>query len=540
MLTTMNRGQPKKFDFAAAKSLEGRVWELMGQKNLKQALTACEQLNREYPDFASGWHTASQLALKLNRPAIALTAIGKAVDLEPDDTAWLLQQARCLAKLGNMEALESQVELLSARPMQTAYQCSTLGMLLTQLGRREHAVQFYEEALALKPDDARQYYNIACLQRSLGAIEAAERNFDKTLSLDPTDYEAWKIRSELRKQTPGNNHVESLEQLLSDGVDDKRGKGHICYALAKELEDLGEAERSFHYLKTGADTRRSLMQYDVQRDLDTMESIQQTYGSDSFDGSVEGDGNSEAIFILGMPRTGTTLVERILSSHTEVFAAGELNNFAVQMMGLVKTQAGNKNLSRDDLVKLSAGIDFQELGAAYVRSTRPFTGHTARFIDKLPLNYLYVGLIHLALPNAKIINLKRHPLDTCYAIYKQLFLDAYPFSYDLEEQGRYFAAYYKLMEHWHAVMPGVVYTIEYEKLVANLESEARLLIDFCELDWQAQCLKFHENKEASTTASTTQVRQPVYQSSVGKWRQYRQQLAPLIKVLEEAGIPLDD
>ena len=536
----MNRGQPKKFDFAAAKSLEGRVWELMGQKNLKQALTACEQLNREYPDFASGWHTASQLALKLNRPAIALTAIGKAVDLEPDDTAWLLQQARCLAKLGNMEALESQVELLSARPMQTAYQCSTLGMLLTQLGRREHAVQFYEEALALKPDDARQYYNIACLQRSLGAIEAAERNFDKTLSLDPTDYEAWKIRSELRKQTPGNNHVESLEQLLSDGVDDKRGKGHICYALAKELEDLGEAERSFHYLKTGADTRRSLMQYDVQRDLDTMESIQQTYGSDSFDGSVEGDGNSEAIFILGMPRTGTTLVERILSSHTEVFAAGELNNFAVQMMGLVKTQAGNKNLSRDDLVKLSAGIDFQELGAAYVRSTRPFTGHTARFIDKLPLNYLYVGLIHLALPNAKIINLKRHPLDTCYAIYKQLFLDAYPFSYDLEEQGRYFAAYYKLMEHWHAVMPGVVYTIEYEKLVANLESEARLLIDFCELDWQAQCLKFHENKEASTTASTTQVRQPVYQSSVGKWRQYRQQLAPLIKVLEEAGIPLDD
>ena len=171
-------------------------------------------------------------------------------------------------------------------------------------------------------------------------------------------------------------------------------------------------------------------------------------------------------------------------------------------MGVVKNLAGDKRLSRDELVELSAGIDFKKLGAAYIRSTRPFTGHTARFIDKLPLNYLYVGLIHLALPNAKIINLKRHPLDTCYAIYKQLFLDAYPFSYDLEELGRYYAAYYKLMEHWHAVMPGVVYTIEYEKLVANLESEARRLIDFCELDWQPQCLKFHENKEASTTAST--------------------------------------
>lgn len=540
MLTTMNPGQPRKFESAAAKSLEGRVWELMGQTNLKQALTACEQLNREYPNFASGWHTASQLALKLNRPAIALTAIGKAVDLEPDKTAWLLQQALCLAKLRNMEALESQVELLSTRPMKTAYQCSTLGMLLTQLGRREHAVQFYEKALALKPDDARQYYNIACLQRSLGAIEAAERNFDKTLSLDSTDYEAWKIRSELRKQTPGNNHVESLEQLLKAGIDNKRGKGHICYALAKELEDLGESERSFHYLKTGADTRRSLMQYDIQRDLDTMESIGQTYGSGLFDGSIEGDSNSEAIFILGMPRTGTTLVERILSSHTDVFAAGELNNFAVQMMGLVKKHVGDKNLSRDELVNLSAGIDFQKLGAAYVSSTRPFTGHTARFIDKLPLNYLYVGLIRLALPNAKIINLKRHPLDTCYAIYKQLFLDAYPFSYDLGELGQYYVAYHRLMDHWHAVLPGVIHTIEYEKLVADIETESRRLIDFCELDWQPRCLKFHENKEASTTASTTQVRQPVYQSSVGKWRAYSEQLAPLIEVLEAANIPLDD
>jgi tetratricopeptide (TPR) repeat protein len=540
MLTTMNPGQPKKFDFAAAKSHEGRVWELMGQKNLRQAIAVCEQLNRAYPDFASGWHTASQLALRLNRPAIALTAIGKAVDLEPDDTAWLLQRALCLAKLGNTEALESQVELLSTRPMKTAYQYSTLGMLLTQLGRREQAVPHYEKALMLKPDDARQYYNIACLQRSLGAIEVAERNFDKTLSLNPTDYEAWKIRSELRRQTPGNNHVDSLEKLLNDGIDDKRGKGHICYALAKELEDLGEAERSFHYLKMGADTRRSLMQYDIQRDLDTMASIQETFDSGLFDGSIEGDGNSEAIFILGMPRTGTTLVERILSSHTEVFAAGELNNFAVQMMSLLKARVGAKGLPRDELVKLSAGIDFSELGANYIRSTRPFTGHTARFIDKLPLNYLYAGLIHLALPNAKIINLKRHPLDTCYAIYKQLFLDAYPFSYDLEELGHYYVAYSQLMEHWNSVMPGVIHAVNYEELVADIEAESRRLIDVCDLDWQPQCLKFYENPEASTTASTVQVRQPVYQSSVGKWRQYSDQLAPLINVLDKAGIPLDD
>ncbi|MGI9247933.1 MAG: sulfotransferase family protein, partial [Woeseiaceae bacterium] len=156
--------------------------------------------------------------------------------------------------------------------------------------------------------------------------------------------------------------------------------------------------------------------------------------------------------------------------------------------------------------------------------------------DKLPLNYLYAGLIHLALPNAKIINLKRHPLDTCYAIYKQLFLDAYPFSYDLKELGQYYVAYHQLMEHWHTVLPGVVYTIEYEKLVSDFENETRKLLDHCDLDWQSECLRFYENREASTTASTVQVRQPVYQSSVGRWRNYEKQLQPVVDILADAGL----
>jgi tetratricopeptide (TPR) repeat protein len=533
----MRPSQPDKFDLSAAKSLEGRVWELMGQNNVKQAIVRCEQLNKHFPGFASGWHTASQLALKMKNSSLALTAIEKALSIEPDSTAWLLQKALCLAKLGQVKQVKSLVKQLYSRKMKTAYQHSAFAMLLTQLGMRERAVKHYEQAAALNPHDARHYYNIACLQRTLGEIDAAEENFDKAISLDPTDYEAYKTRSELRKQTPVNNHVNSLEQLLEKDVDEKQGKTHICYALAKELEDLGESERSFHYLRIGADTRRSYMRYDVQRDLDTIRSVQQMYSAELFDGSIEGDSNSEAIFILGMPRTGTTLVERILASHTDVFAAGELNNFAVQMMELVRAQSANDKMDRDELVRLSAELDFKKLGEAYISSTRPFTGHTARFIDKLPLNYLYVGLIHLALPNAKVINLKRNPLDTCYAIYKQLFVDAYPFSYDLEELGRYYVAYHQLMEHWHAVLPGVIHTVGYEDLVSDIESESRRLLEFCGLDWQPQCLKFHESKDASTTASTVQVRQPVYQSSVGKWRDYEKQMQPIVKILQQAGVP---
>lgn len=536
----MTSGQSNKHDSTEAKSLEGRVWEQLGKNNIKQAISACEQLNRRYPNFASGWHTASHLAMKLNNPRVALTAVENALSIDPNNTSWLLQKALCLAQLGRIDAVGSLLDQLPESDMKTAYHCSTLAMLLTQLGRREKAVRFYEKAATIRPDEAKHYYNIACLQRSLGDTDAAESNFNKTIRLDPTDYEAYKIRSELRKQTPSNNHVESLEKLLNQGIADRRGKTNVCYALSKELEDLEQWDRSFHFLKVGADTRRSLMQYDIQRDLDTMDSIRRTFDTKMFGGSVEGDSTSEPIFILGLPRTGTTLVERILSSHSDVFAAGELNNFAVQMMGLVKPLAGEKRLSRDELVKLSAGVDFKKLGVAYVSSSRPFTGHTAHFIDKLPLNYLYVGLIHLALPNAKIINLKRHPLDTCYAIYKQLFLDAYPFSYDLVEMGRYYVAYNQLMDHWNSVLPGVIHTIQYEKLVADIETESRRLIEFCDLDWQPQCLKFYDNPEASTTASTVQVRQPVYQSSIGKWRHYREHLAPLIEMLEAAGIPLGD
>jgi hypothetical protein len=278
------------------------------------------------------------------------------------------------------------------------------------------------------------------------------------------------------------------------------------------------------------------MKYDVDRDLETIEAIKRTFDRSVFENAGPGCDNPEPIFILGMPRTGTTLVERILASHSDVFAAGELNNFAAQLMTMMRAQNIDKKVSRDDMVKLSAQLDFQRLGESYVASTRPFTGNSKRFIDKMPLNYLYVGLIHLALPNATIINLQRAPMDTCYAIYKQLFVDAYPFSYDLEELARYFVAYDGLMQHWNEVLPGVIHTIQYEELVGDIEGKTRQMLSACDLDWQAQCLKFYENKEASTTASTAQIRRPVYKSSVGKWKDYEEYLQPAVEILQRAGV----
>ena len=519
------------------KATEARIWELMNRGDLKAASIECDNLNRQFPDFAGGWHTASHLLIRLGNFPAALLAIDRALATDSSHQAWQLQRAVCLGRLRRFAELEKALSRLPGDKMQTAYQCSALAMLQTQLGWRDKAVELYQRAIQMQPDNARHHYNVACLQRSLGALQSAEEHFDAAIRLDPEDYESYKIRSDLRVQTPENNHVEELEGLIDRGIDDIRGRIQIRYALAKELEDLGEYERSFESLKLGSTLRRTQMRYDVERDLATIEAIRQSFPQSMFNADTTGSDNSEAIFILGMPRTGTTLVERILASHTDVFAAGELNDFAAQLTLMLRDKYAGKRVARDEMVASSAEIDFRKLGESYIATTRPFTGKTPRFIDKMPLNYLYVGLIHLALPNARIINLRRDPMDTCYAVYKQLFVDAYPFSYDLQELARYYVSYHRLMEHWHEVLPGVVHTVSYEGLVSNIEPQSRALLAACDLDWQPQCLQFYDNKDASTTASTTQVRRPAYKSSIGKWKNYARQMQPAVEILLEAGIP---
>ena len=519
-----------------AAKLEAQVWTRLERGDARAAIDVCERLNREHPDFASGWHTASQLALKLGNAQMALDAIRQARRIEPDNAAWSLQEARCLSRLGLTKDLAVAVRELEKENLETAYENAGLGLLLTELGRRADALRYYQQAAQLEPGNARHYYNLASLQRTLGDFEGAEKNFNKTINLNPADYEAWKLRSELRKQTADDNHVAELEALLEDGIDDNKGVANVCYALAKELEDLGEPRRSFAYLEWGAAARRRQMQYDLQRDLDTIATIRRVFAQERLADLGPGIDNDEPIFVLGMPRTGTTLVERILGCHSDVHAAGELPDFAVEMMRFVRAQAAGQQMTRDDLVELSAEIDYARLGRAYVDNARPAVATARHFVDKLPLNYLYVGLIHTALPNAKIVHVQRDPMDTCYAVFKTLFVDAYPFSYDLEELAHYYVAYHELMAHWHDALPGVIHAVSYEDLVTDIDTATRRLLEYCNLEWQPEVLDFHASREASTTASTVQVRQRVYTSSVGRWRDYEQQLQPVVEILRQAGI----
>jgi tetratricopeptide (TPR) repeat protein len=420
--------------------------------------------------------------------------------------------------------------------------------MFTKLSDFEQASFYYQQAIKLTneqkhPDESAQlYFNLASIERYQGKLSLAEQHLNHALLLNPNDYEAYLLRASLKKQTTEHNHIKQLEQVIAQGIKHPIAQAQVHYALAKEQEDLALFPQSFNQLNLGAKARRAHIQYNVEHDLSTIKQIRATFNQAFFEQQKKlssGYNNNEAIFILGLPRTGSTLIERIVSNHHDVFSAGELNNFALRMMDEAKKIASAPPKSRSELVELTSNINFTALGESYIKSTRPETNHTAHFIDKLPLNSLYVGLIHLALPKAKIIQVTRHPLDTCYAIYKQLFTNGYPFSYDLTELARYYIEHHKMMVHWHNVMPNVIHQVAYEDVVNNLTAEAQKLIAYCQLDWQPQCSDFQKNTAPSTTASASQVRQKIYQSSKGKWRQFEQELSPIKHLLEQAGICCD-
>lgn len=401
-------------------------------------------------------------------------------------------------------------------------------------GQHRDAARCYQRAVDLRPNHARYVYNLASSKIALGELEQAEDLLNAVIRLDPEDYDAWHNRSTLRTQTDENNHVAQLEYVLAHVAPDHPGRVPVCYALAKELEDLGRYEASWAYLQQGAVARRRAMQYDVAADERAMQQIAETFDQALLARPNPGFESERAVFVLGLPRSGTTLVDRILDTHSQVASLGEINTLAFSLMRCVGESAG-----KAELIARSAEIDFTELGRRYIEGIAGYGLGAPRLVDKTPLNFLYIGLTHLALPGAKIIHLRRNPLDSCYAMYKTLFRLGYPFSYSLQDVGRYYIAYHRLMDHWRACLPGRILDLDYERLVTDQEAETRRLLEFCSLEFEASCLDFHRHEGPAATASAAQVRRPIYSSSVGRWRCYERQLTPLAGKLREQGIDCD-
>jgi hypothetical protein len=389
----------------------------------------------------------------------------------------------------------------------------------------------YRSAVELRPDDARYVYNLASSCVAMGAIDEAETHFDRVITLDPTDVGAYHSRSTLRTWSTDNNHIGELTELQQRLPESHPGQVPLCYAIAKEYEDLGEFERSFDYVRRGAQRRRAMLGYQVGGDVDAMRRIEQVFDARLLRPERGPVTDQRSIFVLGLPRSGTTLVERILASHPQVDSLGEIDDLAFALIRLAAGPGGKL-----EMVDRSAGIDFRRLGSLYRGSTAGYGLPGPWLIDKTPLNFLYLGLIHLALPGARVVHVRRHPLASCHAMYKSLFRMGYPFSYSLEDIGHYYVAYHRLMAHWRAVIPQSFVDLDYETLVDQQEAASRGLVQHCGLEWDDACLTFHRNASPSATASAVQVRRPLYRTSVDRWRSYERQLEPLARMLESNGI----
>jgi tetratricopeptide (TPR) repeat protein len=462
--------------------------------------------------------------------------------VEPGDAPTLIKRAQYLLALGRLpESCEAAAAALLNAPPDPVL-LDAIGNLFSRAGDQRRALAAYDRAVALAPNTPHFIFNRATVYRFLGQLAEAEADYDRVIALNPADYEAYTNRSELRAQSVDANHIGELEALVARGVSDWRGEVQVRYALAKEYEDVGAYQKSFQQLRQGANKRRKHMRYDVATDVATVDWIIDAFPAASFEASPSGSGApSEApIFIVGLPRSGTTLVDRILGSHSTVHSAGELDHFALCIVDAVRRRSGGTPLPRRELVARSAELDFPALGREYLERARNAAASAVRFTDKMPLNYLYCGLIRRALPNAKIVHVSRRPMAACYAMYKTLFKDGYPFSYDLGEIGHYYVGYRRLMDHWQTAMPAAIYPLSYEALIADQQGETRRLLDFCGLEWQDACVEFHRNPSPTTTASAAQVRRRLYDSSVAQWRHYAAELAELNSLLRAAGMSTDE
>jgi tetratricopeptide (TPR) repeat protein len=440
--------------------------------------------------------------------------------------------ASVLLKLGRAADAEEVVTSALNLEIGSADAYDGLAFISISLGEHDRANELYRRATQLAPRDPRFSYNLACSERSLGRLAEAEAACDRAIAIDAGHYASYLLRSELKVQTSSANHIEELEALLSRLPDDYRARVFLGYALGKELDDLERFDEAFRWFSAAARTRRERLEYNVAADVRKLERIAEIYDSGFLKTLARASASPAAeahssrfIFIVGLPRSGTTLLERILTGLSGVRSNGETDNFSQALLG---ASSGD-----GDVFARAARADPFAVASEYARLA--LAGPPADVvIEKLPLNYLYIGAMRRALPDARIILVSRSPLDSCFAMYRTLFAAGYPFSYDLAELGHYYAAYDRLIAHWRSTLGAHLHEVHYGELVRDPKRVGAAIAAHCALAWKDAAVDIQQNKSVSLTASAAQVRRPIYGSSSGRWRRYERHLGALISALRPA------
>ena len=487
-----------------------------------------------FPQKRAGWLLGSIAALLRGDAATGLGLIDARLVSDPHDVQCLVQRAECLLSLGRHAAAVAAADAAAQHSNGQPAALDAIGEFYVRAAEHAAALRAYDAALAMQPDDASLLGKRAVVHRFLGNFAASALDQEAVLRLAPHDAEALKGLTELSTQSPGRNQVAALQNALAREDCDPAQAAALHLGLAKAYEDLGEHTASWQHLTAGNRWERSRIHYDSGQDRAVMERIAGSFPlpEDEWPDTT----GARPIFIVGLPRTGTTLVDRILGSHSQVHSAGELSALSEAIAGAVNRGAAGVPSNWLEYTAALGHTDAAFIAREYLTRSHGRRGDLPRFTDKQPVNFFYCALILRAFPAARIVHLRRYPLAACYAIYKTRFGGTYPFAYDLDELGDFYVGYHQLMAHWHRILPGRVYDVAYEDIVTALEPTTRRLLDHLELPFEPACLDFHLNPASTATASAVQVRQPLYASSLDQWRHHADALAPLRARLQSAGI----
>lgn len=507
----------------------------LARGDLARAAALADRLAHTPGEAAEGLFVGAMVAAEAGRVSAALPLVTEAARRAPK-AEYEAHRARLLIHARRDAEARTAAARAEALAPDDALTFDTIGCVWTRLGDHAAAARLFAEAVARDGANLAFRYNLAAALGFLGRVEAAAAQFEAIIAVAPTDGRAHYALSGLRRHDSGRNHIARLKTALAQ-AEAPADRLRIRYALGKECEECDRHAEAFAHLKAANDAHRAAIGYEFGQDAAIFDAIERTFA----DGPVLAGKSSRAaapIFVVGMPRTGTTLVDRILSSHPDVRSAGELQ--AMPLGVKLASESTSSRIIDAETIAAMRNRPASALADAYLARATPHVGSdAARFTDKLPANFLYLGFIAAAFPQARIVCLRRDPMDTVWSNYRHLFATTspyYAYSYDPADIARYWLRFDRLIAFWQARLQERILQVSYEGLVADQEGETRRLLAHCGLDWNDACLDFHRNAAAVSTPSAAQVRRPINGEAIGRWRLHAEGLAEARSVLEEAGI----
>jgi tetratricopeptide (TPR) repeat protein len=491
------------------------------------------------PNYIDATNNLANLLIFHKRYDDALRLLGDLLRVHPKDPQTLVNVARTQLMRGSNQQAEGAVTALLKEDPDNIDALNLYGQICHETDRFDEALKSFEHVLSLRPDDleALNFYGI--ILKSVGRLDDARNAFIKALEIQPRALGAYSNIVDLEKFTPDNPLFVAMSQMVARAKNPEHERFMAMhFALGKAYDDMQEFDKALHHFGIGTRLKRAQLTYNEADVFSFFDEIRETFNEEYFKNRpFEGVQTTLPIFIIGMPRSGSTMTEQIIQSHPDVYGAGEIKTLSA-CIGAVRMKY--PNLPKfPAMARIMRPTQFAAIGERYLKAVGSYSPDAKRVTDKLLTNYYFAGLLNTLFPQAKIIHTMRSPVDTCLSSYTKLFKDDMPHSYDFRDLGRYYGKYYELMAHWRKVLPpGAMLDVQYEDVVADTETKAKEIIAFLGLEWDERCLKFHESDRPVKTASVSQVRRPLYTSSVERWRRYGPGLDPLVDALEESGVKI--